>query len=56
MNLAPSTTPTRKLQGQHIGAINGLNAADKAKVKQVGTSKGKSRRSSSPNREMSAPY
>jgi hypothetical protein len=41
MNLSPATMRTRKLQGQYLGALNGLSAADKTKVKQVAASKGK---------------
>jgi hypothetical protein len=38
---SPKTALARKLQGQYLGALNGLTAADKAKVKQVAASKGK---------------
>ncbi len=41
INLSPATMRTRKLQGQYLGALNGLGATDKAKVKQVAATKGK---------------
>lgn len=34
-------TQARRLQGQYLGALNGLKAADKAKVKKLAAEKGK---------------